>query len=1094
MLAALPRINQGRLELWEDPTIFRVNCVDPHSPLQLFDSKEECLRYLQDRSVGTSKWSTLLADTENPTTCRFQLFASPLDVPPLPSTVDFQLRIPVPANWQFIEQLAIPPIYTNVTYPWKRNGVRPFRHISYSIPKSKRDNFAGVYCFDADIDEAWQAGIENDTRSVVLTLHGVASCVSVFVGDKFIGYCQDSMTEAEFDITQELRQNTLPKIYCVVNQWCDGSYLEDQDQWWLSGIFRDVQLQCRPRVGILDYHLLTSVADQDRARLKVTVMHSFQPKLYTTALAMEVSLFDDIFEEAAPPIRVEITSEEQVEVFIEVDHPHLWSSSSPYLYNVVMELKDADGTTLQVESAKVGIRTVDIISGQLCVNGDPLRISGVNRHEFDAFNGKVISEDLMLRDIQILKQNNFNAVRCSHYPNAHRWYELCDQYGLYVVDEANMETHGFLYFPAMSILQCDARWKEQILWRTKSMFFRSKNHASVIVYSLGNESGLGPNTRAAADWLRSVEKTRPVQYEGGLRVGDAPVFIGTGQDPYVTDIVCPMYHSPLRIARTVRNASEGRPLILCEYAHAMGNSGGGLHLYHDLFKSSEHPQLQGGFIWDLVDQGVSLPWYNGGNFGYGGDFGKGTGEDAASFCINGLLAPDRKEHPMMKEAKYLQQTVVIECIPSKSLGAYEITVRRLSNEGPRWEILCIVGYLITSESPYEPGHQPAFKQLCKAREDADSTKANIQLDVSGAAASGSWLRVEICFGGETPYAPAGHVIAAETFCIIPASNQPLSKMSNGEDFSATLTNGIWSIIGENYRCEFHSKHGEVVKFGTVDGRKLLETTFAHSFYRAPTENDSGGEDYAPSNRLRSFKNQWKSIGLHSLKETVKSCKVVNEDQRQLVVEVRAVHSSKRKLSPVFRTTTTYAFSSRGLRLDVQVTAGKATWLARSLPRIGLNFAVPDKFDKVVWHGCGPHECYADRKKSAAKAVYTATVEEMHHSYIVPGENGGRCDVDWLTLSDPASGEGIKLHYSSDDMSAQPERREGFKGVSTEGSIDKRPAGSDGAQVSVSKYSIAELDKARHEHEMKKEIGRFWVNVDTAHMGLGGERVMVATDA
>ena len=1057
--------------------------MDAHTPLRVMDSTEECLEAVRNgaKSDG-SKWILKLADVEAPVEVPFRLFDNPKKLPKQPSLTNFEEKIPVPMNWQMVEKLNLPPVYTNEFYPWSRRGVFPFNLVSYSIPNKK--NATGMYEFTMDLPQEWVDAVHDQSRGLFLIIHGAASAVKVYVEDQYVGYGQDSMTESEFDISGFINRGENNKIYVIVYQFSDGSYLEDQDHWWLSGIFRDVELQCRPRIGIKDYTISSIVERERSARLDVCVDHLVEAYDPSMKYRLSATLFDHEGAEVCSSNDELDGLSRSVDLLLQVPNPRLWSAASPYLYTMIISLVDVDNKEHHVEYCKVGIRSIDFIDGQLCVNREPLLICGVNRHEHDMKTGKVMREEVMIRDIQILKQNNFNAVRCCHYPNVHRWYELCDEYGIYLVDEANMENHGFQLLMNMSLPQVDSRWKSQIVNRTKAMWYRSRNYASVIIYSLGNESGSGPNTRAAAKWLRSVEGTRPIQYESCNADGEPPVLYGSGRDPYLTDIVCPMYHQPLQIAKTVRKKSEGRPLILCEYAHAMGNSGGGLHIYFDLFRSEKHPQLQGGFVWDYVDQGLQIPGLNEGRVGYGRDFVK---KGNSKFCVNGILFPDRSPHPIVDELKYLQQPFVIEYKAAEEEGRVFLTIRKVSESSVDMTDLDVRCFILSEVTPFRiEGSNPVVETKVTDTHETQ-TVLGLTLPWREEYDEGSWLRAELLLNKDKPWADKGHVVADETFQMEPIVWRRVMESVPGEEtgFSSTIEDDMAKVNTKVYNAAVDMKSGHLVAYFSAEGVSLLDSPVVHSFYRAATDNDEGGIS-APTmvlNEFRSFKDQWRRMGLHRLKEKLKSCDVLFDDPVRTLIE--SVHTHKSGVFTIFTTHTRYTFTRDALDIDVTVKASMQVNSIRSLPRVGLTFEVPEKFSQVEWCGRGPHECYPDRKRSAKVGVYQSTVDEMHVPYVVPSENGGRSDVQWFKLIDPELGHGVKVSYKTEDKDARDEVKEGFPKQMHQGKASKRPAGTEGAQLNVSRYSVDELEKAEHQYELTPSKN-IHVHVDTAFMGIGGD--------
>jgi len=597
---------------WENQLTVQINQVKAHSPLNGYTSLHNAL------NKNSTQKKTLNGQWD------FKLFDKPEDVDDslLSKTVaeDWQ-SIAVPSNWQL--QGYDKPIYCNVKYPFAVNP--PF------VPQQ---NPTGCYRTVFDISEA-QLGQRNH-----IIFEGVNSAFHLWCNDQWVGYSQDSRLPSEFDLSRFLTVGN-NRLAVMVLRWSDGSYLEDQDMWWLSGIFRDVTLLTKPQAQIRDV-FITSHLDACYRDAQLRVKTAIDaPRGYS----IKVQVFYEQNPICDP--QIEHTNNKRIDekggwhdrVFhdIAITSPKKWSAETPDLYRCVVSLLDDSGRVVDIEAYDIGFRQIQIINGQLCLNGKPLLIRGVNRHEHHPQNGHVVSEEDMHRDIILMKQNNFNAVRTAHYPNHPRWYELCDQLGLYVVDEANIETHGM--FP-MGRLACDPQWAGAFMSRYTQMVERDKNHACIIIWSLGNESGYGATHDAMYSWSKRFDSSRPVQYEGG------------GAATTATDIICPMY---ARVETDIKDDAvpkyaikkwlglpgETRPLILCEYAHAMGNSLGNFDDYWQAFRS--YPRLQGGFIWDWVDQGLSKTDSDGTHYwAYGGDFGDEIND--RQFCINGLLFPDRSPH------------------------------------------------------------------------------------------------------------------------------------------------------------------------------------------------------------------------------------------------------------------------------------------------------------------------------------------------------------------------------------------------------------------------------------------------------------------
>ncbi len=608
---------------WENPAVLERNRESAHSTYIPFDNVDSALE--NDRNF--SPYFISLNGT-----WKFNWVRKPVDRPLNFYKENYNVsrwdEIAVPGNWELLGYGI--PIYTDSAYPFPPDPP--------NIPSDY--NPVGSYRRDFDIPENW------DGRKVFLHFGGVKSAMYVWINGVKIGFSQGSKTPAEFDITAYIRSgnNTLA---VEVYRWSDGAYLEDQDYWKISGIERDVFLFSTPLTYIRDFFILGGLDDNyvdGDLEIRIEVTDSGN-ELSTGNYSIGFQLFDPdgniVFSETpSEPLNFGPDNSAETVFKRNFNNPSKWTAETPNLYTVVLLLKDKNDNVIETVSCRTGFRIVEIKNGLLQVNGVPVTLKGVNRHEHEPLTGRVVSEEYMLKDIRLMKEFNINAVRTSHYPNVPRWYELCDEYGIYVVDEANIESHGMLDINEKG-LGDDPAWKKAHLDRIERMVERDKNHPSVITWSLGNEAGDGKNFVAAYEWIKNRDPSRPVQYEqADLRQH--------------TDIFAPMY-ARIHILKDYASQKRERPLILCEYAHAMGNSVGNLQDYWDVIYSS--PQLQGGFIWDWVDQGILRKTENGEEyFAYGGDLEPPGINNSDNFCINGLVFPDRELHPGIWEVKKYTST------------------------------------------------------------------------------------------------------------------------------------------------------------------------------------------------------------------------------------------------------------------------------------------------------------------------------------------------------------------------------------------------------------------------------------------------------
>ena len=549
-------------------------------------------------------------------------------------------------------------------YPHYTNVQMPFSH---QPPKVPEENPTGVYRTNFTLPKAWKE------RRTVIHFSGVESTFFVFCNGNQVGFGKDSRTPVEFDLSSWIKTGK-NQLTVIVVRWSDGSFLEDQDHWWMAGIHGSVYLRSRGKTFVEDMfprgelnHGLDSGSLDVEARVKFAGQAEVGWKVGIQLIDPEENhVFPTMSVEEIPIAeQTRINLGHLIRIYKKVKTPRLWSSETPNLYTVLICLFDPSGKEVEWTSCKIGFRRIEIKNREMLINGMPVLIYGVNRHEHDPVNGKTVSRESMLEDVLLMKQYNFNAVRCSHYPNDPHWYELCDEYGIYVVDEANIETHHYY-----GRLCREPQWTNAFLDRTIRMVETNKNHPSIIMWSLGNESGYGPNHAACAGWIRERDSSRLLHYEGALR----PEFQGDwkpneGFNTLATDVVAPMYPAINDIVEWVKTTKDERPLIMCEYSHAMGNSNGSLSDYWDVIR--ENHGLQGGFIWDWVDQGLDAEGKD--EWKYGGDFGDKPND--ANFCINGLVWPNRKPHPAMHEFKKLVQPVQAYAIDLKH-GKLELLNRR----------------------------------------------------------------------------------------------------------------------------------------------------------------------------------------------------------------------------------------------------------------------------------------------------------------------------------------------------------------------------------------------------------------------------------
>ena len=895
--------------------------------------------------------------------------------------------IPVPSNVE-VEGYGN-PIYTNMAYPWKPTNPPLIPHDNNPVSSYRK-----TFSVPAD----W------DGREVMLTFDGVNSFFYLWVNGTKLGFSKDSRTPATFRLTPYLKKGE-NLLAVEVYRWCDGSYLEDQDFWRLSGIFRNVYLWSVPTMHVRDFEVKTNLDAAYRdAELDLTVWVK-NTGISSGQIAVEAALVDaagaTVFAVPVGKATVEPGLEQKLVLTRKVANPLKWSAETPHLYTLILTSKDAAGKVLGSIPWKVGFRSSEIKNGQLLVNGMPVLIRGVNRHEFDPQRGQVMTRESMLRDIRLMKQNNINAVRTCHYPNVTEWYALCDEYGLYLVGEANIESHGMGYGGAS--LAKNPAWGAAHLDRTVRMIERDKNHASVIIWSLGNEAGMGVNFEATYKWIKLRDNSRPVQYEQA------------GQSQY-TDIVCPMYARPGHVLKYASKPQE-RPFIQCEYAHAMGNSTGDIWAYwRPVYAGAK--QLQGGFIWDWVDQGLATPVPAsrkierlentrslavdpklGTFFAYGGTFGPPGIASDGNFCCNGLVAPDRTPHPGLLEVKKVYQPVQMRAV---NPAAGEVELQNWNDfisldqwlEG-HWRVVA-EGRELQSGTLADLAIAPREKRTVKL----PVKPVNVEPGVE------AFLEVSLRLKSETPWAAKGHEVAWEQFAF-PVAAKITDVKAAVPSLSLTQNSQAITVSGQGFSAQFAKTTGLLVSLKNQDA-ELLEAPLGPHFWRAPTDNDRGNKMVEVSGIWRKAHESWKAEKVTVEQYDAGTVRVVAEGN------LGAVSASYKLTWTVFGND------------ELLVTAEFAPGVKKlpELPRFGMQTTLKTGFDQLAWYGKGPQETYWDRQ-DARVGVYRSTVGEQFFPYVKPQETGNHEAVRWIALTD-RQGRGLMavgqpllsanaLHHTTEDL-------------------------------------------------------------------------------
>ena len=868
------------------------------------------------------------------------------------------------------------PIYVNIGYPWRNQ----YKNNPPHVPTEK--NHVGSYRREFVIPADWSG------KDIVAHFGAVSSNMYLWVNGKFVGYSEDSKLEAEFDLTPYVKPGQKNLIAFQVFRWCDGSYFEDQDFFRYTGVARDCYLYARNKKRIDDIRVVPDL-DTEYKSGSLTVNLSLKGNA-----AVSLELLDAANKTIAT---AEVKGAGKQSSVIRVDNPNKWTAETPYLYTLRATLKEG-GKVTEVVPLKVGFRKIELKNSQLLVNGQPVLIKGADRHEMDPDGGYVVSRERMIQDIQIMKKFNLNAVRTCHYPDDSFWYDLCDKYGIYVVAEANLESHGMGYEEAT--LAKVPSFKKTHLERNQRNVQRNYNHPSIIFWSLGNEAGYGSNFEAAYDWVKKEDPSRAVQYERSGYEGK-------------TDIHCPMYLNYKDCIKYCEDDSKTKPLIQCEYAHAMGNSEGGFKEYWDLVR--KYPKYQGGFIWDFVDQSCRWTGKNGKMiYAYGGDFNRFDASDN-NFCDNGLISPDRVPNPHMYEVGYFYQNIWTTAADLKAgeLNVYnENFFRDLSAYALEWEVMKN-GIVVRTGRVDNLNVAP--QQTVK-----------IKLDLGKTCACAEWLlNVKYVQKQREGLIPAGHIVAKDQL-VLNEYKAPAMTLQNVTDMNIQTAlpriddanSQCVMIEGENFNIQFAKADGFMDKY-MVDGLDMIKegAKLTPNFWRAPTDNDFGAglqQKYAvwknPEFKLTSLKSEMKD-GLAVVSAEYEMPSVSAGTKLQL----------------------TYEINNRGaVKVNQKLVAEKGAKVS-NIFRFGMQMVMPKSFENISYYGRGPVENYIDRKWATELGVYNQTVTDQFYAYIRPQENGNKTDIRWWKQLNEA-GRGLQfvaeapfsasaLHYTIESLDSGWEKKQ-----------------------------------------------------------------------
>jgi len=934
---------QNNINEWENPRIIDRNKEAPRSSFVIFNDEQNALK---DDPYNSSLYKSLNG------TWKFQIVKNPehrpLDFYKTDLNTEDWKEIEVPSNWEILGYDI--PIYTAETYPFPKNP--PFIDGDYNPVGSYRRTFT--------VPENW-----ND-KQVFLNFGSISGYARIFLNGNEVGMTKASKTVAEFDVTKFLIKGE-NLLAVQVFRWHDGSYLEDQDFWRLSGIERDVCLKAMSKKTIWDYFVNASLDDSyTNGIFSIDIdLKSFEKK-YTKKQLAKITLIDEYGSEVYSEEQEIKPSTTNVSFSSIIKNVSKWSAENPNLYRFVLKLSNKNET--QIVSEKIGFRKVEIKESQLMVNGQPLMVNGVNLHEHHGTKGHVPDRETMLQDIKLMKQNNINAIRMSHYPHDPFLYKLCDELGMYVVDEANIESHGMGSLPGRFNKSVHPaylpEWAPAHMDRMKRMLEQNKNHTSIIIWSMGNECGNGDVFYEGYKWLKERDKTRFVQFEQA----------GESTD---TDIVDPMYPSIEYMKEYANNPNKTRPFIMCEYSHAMGNSNGNFQEYFDIMSMSK--KMQGGFIWDWVDQGIKAETPEGEMFwAYGGDLGGENLVHDQNFCANGLVSTDRKEHPALYEVKKVYQDISFKLNEGNMLMvSNHFNFTNLDNYNFKW-FLKADGNIV-KEGVFQCSTKPNDQQ-------------KIHLDLPNLYSDQEYfLEVYVYTKTATKTIPANHEIAREQF-----------KIGNGTFFIIKDVSDSKLTVDKNEKTLKFSTDYVLGEFDLTTGKldKYVSRDFSNSimnlpepyFWRAPTDNDYGNN---MAEKLGIWKDAHKNLKLKKV--------ILGEMTEDGILITSEFIIDKLNVPYVLE-----YFIQNDASIKITASIDLSEYELPELPRFGMRMILDGTYNNLSYYGRGPWENYSDRNMSSFVGIYNDKVENQYiWEYIRPQEAGYKTDVRWLTLTDKKN-QGIKI--------------------------------------------------------------------------------------
>ena len=925
--------------IWEDTNITQVNAEKAHSSYIPFNKPA-----WENNSLENSKQVIMLNGV-----WKFLYFENPGLVPKGISKESNNTNwdnINVPSNWQLQNDGKYdPPYFTNTKYPFEPNP--PF------VPKDY--NPTGVYKKSFSIPDNWNG------NQVYIHFAGVQSSMTLWINGEEVGYHEDGMLPSEFNITQYIKKGENEITVKVLN-WSKGSYLEDQDYWRLSGIYRDVYLFTTPNVRMRDFTVYSElVNDYTDAVLNIEVdvenINVGAKESYIVQTTLKDYSGKTITTTKSSPFKINKSSEQKINLSAKINNPLKWTAETPTLYKLGIELQKANGETIQSFVINTGFRKVEVKDGLFLVNGKPIKIKGVNRHDFNMYNGRTVTREDMIADIVLMKQYNINAVRTSHYPNNTEFYSLCDEYGLYVMDEANVESHG-LWEKGYYIGEKE-EWKKMIVERNVNMLLRDKNHPSIVFWSMGNESGWGVNFDHAYSAMKEADpEQRPVHYES-----KNPAYAHS-LNRY--DIISDMYSS-IKHLEDYYNWDSERPIIICEYAHTMGNSLGNFRKYWNLY--NEYDRFQGGFTWDWMDQALRSKDEN------GREFWNIINHSDGSNTNDGLINPDHTPQPEMEELKKVYQYYNVKNIDINT------GIISISNENyfvnandvyMQWEII-ENGTIIESGRVDTLNINPLESQLMEIKFDRSAI-------ISG---NEYFMNFSFHLKENKLWADAGFIVAREQIDF-GLSNYIKERMDINSlpKLEVSEKNNLIQLSSDSFSAEFDKNKGGLSKL-VYNNEDVISEALLPYLWRVPTDNDEGGG-------IRSYADRWRQAGLDKNDIQPISITYNHINDGQVIVNVK----NTIKTDPEIIIYEAHFTVNGNGKISVE------NWFnipdgIPPLARVGLRTALPSNYDEVEWYGRGPHESYDDRKESAFVGIYYGKVEDQHFMHVMPQENGNKTDVRWV---------------------------------------------------------------------------------------------------